>query len=292
MSTEQKCHHCGRELSSDTRFCPYCGVDKPHLATFLSQREGLIVLAVTLAWTLLIFLFKTYEYSLLLILLSLVVLFPAVCSLSFAIYRTWSSKGSASLAGRTLNAAVAPLIALAWLLVVSLVSSDPGESLITALLFWVYTLGVPLFWLVVLAASVNLIAASKWTIVRRIGWTLASVLPLAGAIYLVGYVIGEDEVLLQARFDVSESALNRHVRQPQPNTGRVGLYQVTLVKEVEGCTFLETGGDSLDEGFAYCPNERPSGNRDGSPPTILMGPVNGDWENSDWWTYDIASTGY
>jgi hypothetical protein len=175
---------------------------------------------------------------------------------------------------------------------VSLVSSDPGENLITAVLFWVYTLGVPLFWLVVLAASINLMVASKWTIVRRIGWTLVSVLPLAGAIYLVGYVIGEDEVLLQARFEASESALNRHVEQPQPNTGRVGLYQITLVTEVEGCTFLETGGDSLDEGFAYCPNDLPSGANGGSPPTLIMGSLSGDRESADWWTYDFTKSGY
>jgi hypothetical protein len=292
MSTEQKCHQCGRELSAETRFCPYCGIDKPHLATFLSQREGLVALAVTLAWTLLILLFKSYEYSLLLLLLSVLVLLPAVCSLSSAIYRTWSSKRLASLAGRTLDPSVASVIALTWLLVVSLLLSDPGENVVTAALAWVYTLTVPLLWLVIFAASLNLIVASKWTIVRRIGWTVVSLLPLTGAIYLGAYVIYEDGVLLQARFDISESALDRHVRRPEPDTGRVGLYQITLVTEVEECTFLETGGDSLDEGFAYCPHELPSAANGGSPPALVMGSLSDDSEDADWWTYNFTKSGY
>ena len=194
MFSQNRCNRCSRDVTLDSRYCPYCGIASPNRATFLSQREGLVALAVTLAWTLLILLFKSYEYSLLLILLSVLVLLPAVCSLSFAIYRTWLSEGSAPLAGRTLNAAGAPLIALAWLLVVSLLLSDPGESIATAVLAWVYTLTVPLFWLALVAASVQIFAASKWTIVRRIGWTVVSLLPLTGAIYVVASSLGYQRV--------------------------------------------------------------------------------------------------
>ena len=116
------------------------------------------------------------------------------------------------------------------------------------------------------------------------------VAPLPIAAYLVMLLAGQEHLPLKARFDLSETALYDEVKHPQQGSHRAGLFQITLESKVEGCTFLETGGDSLDQGFAYCPNERPSGNRDGSPPTILMGPVNGDWQDADWWTYEIVES--
>jgi hypothetical protein len=29
-----------------------------------------------------------------------------------------------------------------------------------------------------------------------------------------------------------------------------------------------------------------------SPPDIVMSPLDGDWENADWWKYNVVKTGY
>jgi hypothetical protein len=99
---------------------------------------------------------------------------------------------------------------------------------------------------------------------------------------------GQEEVPLRARFELSKTALYEDAKQPQLGSHRVGLFQVTHFSKVEECTFLETGGDSLDQGFAYCPERLPEG-ANGSPATVFVSPVNGSWEDSDWWTYDSPS---
>jgi hypothetical protein len=189
-----------------------------------------------------------------------------------------------------LHPAVVPLIAGAWLLVSSLLFSDPGEDSLASLLYFIFTLGVLLSWLFIVAASIQILVASRWAIVHRVAWTVMAVVPLTGAIYLVGWVIYEDGVFLQARFDASESAFDRHVRQPEPGIGRVGLFQITLVENVEKCLFLETGGATLADGFAYCPDELPSRAMRDSPPDIRMSSLGDNRRDADWWRYHIVET--
>jgi hypothetical protein len=123
-------------------------------------------------------------------------------------------------------------------------------------------------------------------------WIAIYLVPLPAAAYLIALLAGQEDFPLRARFELSEAALYDEVKEQHQGSHRAGLFQITLVSNVEECTFLETGGDSLDQGFAYCPKERPSGTRSGSPPEIEMRPVNGDWQHSDWWTYKFVDGSY
>src|SRR5881628_1361268 len=117
MPPSDRCRGCGKEVLADARFCPYCGRHAPRRAGYFTQREGFAALVVTLICTALIFISKTYEYSLILILLSLLFLLPAVVPLVLATFWSWRSRASGSLAGRRLNPAVAAVTVLACVFV-------------------------------------------------------------------------------------------------------------------------------------------------------------------------------
>jgi hypothetical protein len=116
-------------------------------------------------------------------------------------------------------------------------------------------------------------------------------LPLVVAAWFFFYPVNENDLAIKARFELSESELDRAVTE-RPVDSRVGLFQISKTEGLEDCVFLETGGSQLGDGLAYCPTGRPSRAMNDSPPDILMSPLDGDWESADWWEYEVVEGSY
>jgi hypothetical protein len=293
MYAQTKCYRCGQDVQADDRFCPQCGIRNPQRPSHLSQKQGLLALVVTFASVLVTVMAKTLDVSLLVALFNLGVLLPAIISLCLAVYLVMKQRSAGPLSLIPFNPAIALLVTLVWFSLSMLLASDPGEHLITIIIWYVLTLGLLLAWLAVFVAAIQTLEASAWSVVRRAVWVAVYVAPLPVAVYLVMLLAGQEKLTLRARFEVSESAFERAVIERQQTSHRVGLFQVSMIEDVEHCVLLETGGAALGDGFAYCPDgRRPSRAMRDSPPDITMSPMNGDWEGADWWTYEVAEDSY
>jgi len=292
MTVQSKCHRCGRRVTADARYCPYCGIGSPWRPTFLSQREALIALAVTFSWVVLTLFAKTYDLSFPLVLFLAGLLLPLVVPICLATYWTWLQRSSTRLSFRPLHPAVVLVVTLAWFWVSLLLTSDPGENNIMLFAWFGFTASLALSWFAIAASAIQIIGASAWTAVRRTIWITIYLVPLPAAAYLVALLAGQEYLPLKARFELSEAAFDRAVIERPLTSLRVGLFQVSKIEDVESCVFLETGGVVLADGFAYCPDGRPSRAMRDSPPDILMYPLNGDWQNAAWWKYEIVESSY
>jgi len=291
MSTHINCHRCGGEVPEDSRFCPYCGIGVPQRPSHLSQRHGLIALTATSAWVLATLVAKSLDVSLAVALFNTALLLPAIISLSLAVYVLWKQRSTEPLTQIPFSPAIALLVTLVWFLVSMLLASDPGEPLITGIIWWVATFGFALAWLAVFVAAIQTIGASAWSVLRRTMWVVVYVVPLPVAVYLAMLLAGQEALPLKARFELSEAALFDDVKQPQEGSHRAGLFQITLISKIESCSFLETGGADLGDGLAYCPDgQRPIRAMRDSPPDIVMQPLDGDWQTADWWSYEVVES--
>ncbi len=181
------------------------------------------------------------------------------------------------------------LMTLAWLSVSLVLVSDPqDEDLIPALLGVVYSLVLILAWLGLCVAAAQIAFASNWPVLKRVAWVLGYWRLFLVAAWLFFYPLGEENLPLRARFGLSEAALDRAVVERPEGSFRAGLFRVSKIQDVQSCVFLETGGSVLADGFAYCPAGYPAGLSRGSPPDIVMYPMNEDWETSSWWSYNVV----
>ncbi len=293
MSDKDVCHQCGREVSGDYRYCPHCGIRLPWRPTYVSQREGLVALIGTLGWVIATVFLAEYEAGLFVLMCAFGVVLPTMILIGVALYWTFSRGSPISLRSQPLHPAFVVLMTLAWLSVSLVLVSDPqDEDVLTAVLGFVYSLGLGLSWFGMLVLATQIAIATRWSLAKRLLWVVGYLLPLPVAAWFFFYPVGEDFLALKARFQLSESALDRAVIE-RPETGtRVGLFQVSEIEDVESCVFLETGGGVLADGFAYCPDGPPSRAMRDSPPAILMYPLNGDWQNADWWKYEFVDQEY
>ena len=293
MLPDTNCHRCGREVAPDARYCQYCGIGTPQRPGHLSQRHGLIAVAVTSAWVLPTLLLKTLNVSLLLAALNIALVLPGLIPLALAAYWTWRERSRGPLALRPFHPAIPLLVTLVWLSVSMLLASDPDERVITIVMWYIFTFGLALAWLAVFVAAIQTLEASSWSVIRRTLSIVLYVAPLPIAVYLVMLLAGQENLPLKARFQLSENALYDEVKEPQQGSHRAGLFQITNVTNLESCLFLETGGTDLGSGLAYCPDaERPSRAMQDSPPDIVMRPLNGNWRTADWWSYSVAESSF
>jgi hypothetical protein len=230
-----------------------------------------------MAWVLITFIAKTYDVSFLVLLLLLGLLVPAIIALSIALYWMQRQRLAVPLGLRSFHPAVALLVVLVWFWVSLVLASDPGEDIGTLVIRLTFTFGLALAWLAVLGVAIQTLVASRWKWARRTLWITVYVIPLPVAVYLGVLLVDQEDLLLRARFELSESALSDDVSEPQRGSHRVGLFQVNRVYPEAGCVFLETHGTVGEAGFAYCTGHLPQRT---SPPSITM-----EHLKDLWWKY-------
>jgi len=291
MSNQDMCRRCRAQVATDARFCSRCGIDAPTRVAYLSQREGLIALIGTLVWVMVTVFLAEREAGLFILVSAFEVVLPAMILIAVMLFRMHPTRSSTWLRNQPLNPAVVVLMTLAWLSVSLVLVSDPeDENVGTGVLGFVYALGLGLSWFGLLGVATQIAIATRWRLSKRLLWVVGYLLPLPMAAWFFFYPVGEDFLAVKARFELSESALDRAVIDRPPASHRAGLFQVSKIEDVEKCVFLETGGVVLADGFAYCPEGRPSRAMSDSPLDILMYPLDGDWENAKWWEYEIVTS--
>ena len=131
MPIDARCHRCGAANVASGRFCTNCGVATDKSVTFLSQRDGLIALVVTLCWVPMTVFLGEYESGAFVLSCALGLVVPVIALLAVAV--CWTGFRTRSrLSGQALNPVVMILMALAWLSVSVVLDSDPPEEEIPA----------------------------------------------------------------------------------------------------------------------------------------------------------------
>jgi hypothetical protein len=165
-----------------------------------------------------------------------------------------------------------------WLLVLAVLSSDAGVSIVGFVLLLFGAIAYGIAWLVHVLRIFARRTADSPPLPRRL-WIIGP--GAIAAAFSLGLVDGPDRALFRARFRLSEPALTREaqrlLRAPAPvrvEPGRIGLFYVQRGDVIEGqVRFITTSCGMIDScGLVYAPATEPKRWQEDQ-----VSPISGRW---------------